>query len=160
MKLHANARTTPRSRLVMVRRVEEEGWTAEDVAESFSVSVRTVYRWVKRYREGGEAALVERTSRLLNESSEDAERGWKRESSRSGDGEELGDRSQLSRLGRTRRSVQLLRRHGVHRLKLLDPDEPVTRYEKDLPGELLHLDTKKLGRIKGIGHRITGDRQL
>ena len=53
----------------------------------------------------------------------------------------------------------MLRRHGLQCLKRLEPIEPVVRYEKEVPGELLHLDTKKLGRIKGIGHRITGNRQ-
>jgi transposase InsO family protein len=52
----------------------------------------------------------------------------------------------------------ILRRLGLNRLKALDPPVPVVRYERQRPGELLHIDTKKLGRIDGIGHRITGDR--
>ncbi|MFP5463119.1 MAG: IS481 family transposase, partial [Gammaproteobacteria bacterium] len=52
-----------------------------------------------------------------------------------------------------------LRRIGLARLKSLDPVEPVVRYEREAPGELLHIDTKRLGRIDGIGHRITGQRQ-
>jgi len=158
MKLHANARTTPHSRLVMVRRIEKESWTAEEVAESFGVSSRTVYRWLKRWREGGTAALVDRTSRPLTSPLKTPER--------------LEARIlEVRRRRKTARQIAaaldlahstvgaVLRRHGLHRLKLLDPVEPVVRYEKELPGELLHLDTKKLGRIKGIGHRITGNRQ-
>lgn len=157
MKLHANARTTPLGRLVMVRRVEEEKWAVEEVAEAFCISVRTVYRWLKRYRDGGAAALVDRTSRPLTCPRKTSERVEARI-------------LEIRRRRKTGRQIAatldvahstvgaVLRRHGLHRLKLLDPVEPIVRYEKELPGELLHLDTKKLGRIKGVGHRITGDR--
>lgn len=158
MKLHANARTTPHSRLVMVRRIEEEAWTASEVAEAFSVAVRTVYRWLKRYREGGVPALADRLSRPLSSPRKTPERVEARilefrRQRRTG-------RQIAARLGVAHSTVgAVLRRHGLHRLRLLDPVEPVVRYEKETPGELLHLDTKKLGKIKGLGHRITGDRQ-
>ena len=141
----------------MVRRIEED-WTAEEVAESFGVSVRTVYRWLKRWREGGVAALVDRTSRPLRSPTKTPERAEARI-------------LEVRRRRKTARQIAavldlahstvgvVLRRHGLQRLKLLDPVEPVVRYEKEMPGELLHLDTKKLGRIKGIGHRITGRKQ-
>jgi len=158
MKLHANARTTPHSRLVMVRRIENEGWSAEEVAESFGIAVRTVYRWLKRWREGGAAALADRPSRPLTSPTKTPKRVEARI---------LAARRQRKTAREIAATLELahstvgavLRRHGLQRLKLLDPIEPVVRYEKDLPGELLHLDTKKLGRIRGIGHRITGERQ-
>ncbi|MCK5944167.1 MAG: IS481 family transposase [Planctomycetes bacterium] len=158
MKLHANARTTPHSRLVMVRRLEKEGWTAEEVAESFGVSARTVYRWLRRWREGGIAALVDRASRPLTSPRKTSDRVEARI-------------LEVRRRRKTARQIAatldlahstvgaVLRRHGLQRLKLLDPVEPIVRYEKEEAGELLHLDTKKLGRIKGIGHRITGNKQ-
>lgn len=158
MKLHANARTTPRSRLVMVRRVEVEGWSAAEVADAFGVSVRTVFRWLKRYREGGEESLEDRTSRPRTMPSQTPERIEARILKLRH--RRLTGRQIAAKLGLAHSTVgSVLRRHGLPRLKLLDPVEPVVRYEKDRPGELLHLDTKKLGRINGIGHRITGNRR-
>jgi len=143
---------------VLIERVLKEGVCVAAAAEAFSISERTVYRWLKRYREGGEAALQDRSSRPMSSpkrTPEQLEARILKLRRKRHTGREIADE-----LSMARSTVGVvLRRHGVHRLRLLAPSEPVVRYEKQRPGELLHFDTKKLGRIKGIGHRITGQRQ-
>jgi transposase InsO family protein len=124
MNIHKNARTTPHSRLLMVRRVLEQKQPASRVAADFGVSERTVRKWLARWRAGGEPALNDRSSAPA----------------------------------RRRRLPSVLRRLGLGRLERLDPPVPVVRYQRQRPGELVHIDTKKLGKIAGVGHRITGRR--
>jgi transposase InsO family protein len=155
MNIHKNARLTPQGRLLMVLRIEEEGWTIADAAIAAGLSKRRAHEWLKRYRAGGEIALHDRSSTparyrepMPNPRDAEIER-LRRE-------RWTGDRI-ARRLGVPRSTVgAVLRRLGLGRLKALDPPAPVVRYQRERPGELLHLDTKKLGRIDGVGHRITG----
>jgi len=155
MNIHKNARLTPQGRLLMVRRIEEGGWKVANAAQAAGLSERRAYEWLKRYRAGGEIALYDRSStparyRDPAPSARDTQiERLRRE-------RWVGDRI-ARQLGIPRSTVgAVLRRLGLGRLKALDPPAPVLRYQRERPGELLHLDTKKLGRIDGVGHRITG----
>ncbi len=154
MNIHKNARLTPQGRLLMVWRIEE-GSKVADAAAAAGLSERRAYEWLKRYRAGGEIALHDRSSTPAR---------YREQPNRKRDGEiERLRRQRLTgariadQLGLSRSTVgAVLRRLGLGRLKALDPPAPVVRYEYARPGELVHLDTKKLGRIEGVGHRITG----
>jgi transposase InsO family protein len=158
MNVHKNARMTVHGRLLLVTRVREQGWRIADAALAAGVSERTAYTWLARHRTGVERALHDRSSaparcprRLPREVTAEIERlrrqRW------------TGPRIARA-LGRPVATVGLvLRRLGLGRLAALEPKLPVIRYQRSAAGELLHIDTKKLGRIDGIGHRITGDRR-
>ncbi|HYI39124.1 MAG TPA: IS481 family transposase, partial [Allosphingosinicella sp.] len=157
MNIHKNARLTPHSRAELVRRVLVERQPSMSVATDMGVSVKTVAKWVRRYRAEGEAGLVDRSSRphrLRRPTPPDTV----------GQIEALRRRripgNQIARtLGVSAATVsRVLRRLGISRIKDLEPAEPVRRYQRDHPGELIHIDIKKLGRFHQIGHRITGDR--
>ena len=156
MDIHKNARTTPHSRLLMVRRVLDENRPAAKVAADFGVSERTVRKWLARWRAGGEPALNDRSSaparqRRLPPEQVAAIAALRRQ--------RLTSPVIARRLGLPLSTVGcVLRRLGLGRLKNLDPPAQVVRYQRERPGELVHIDTKKLGRIAGIGHRITGRR--
>jgi transposase InsO family protein len=157
MNIHKNARTTPHSRLLMVRRVLDEQQPARRVAAEVGVSERTVHKWLARWRAGGEPALNDRSSaparsprRLPLAITSEIERLRRQRLT----GPQIADL-----LGLPRSTVGgILRRLGLARLAALEPRPPVVRYQRARPGELIHLDTKKLGKIAGIGHRITGRR--
>jgi transposase InsO family protein len=157
MNVHKNARMTVHGRLLLVARIRERGWRVEDAALAAGVSLRSAYKWLARWRAGGERALHDRSSaparcpsRLPAEVTAQIERLRRRR---------LTGPQIARRLRRPRSTVGLvLRRLGLGRLTALEPRPPVIRYQRASPGELLHIDTKKLGRIDGIGHRITGDR--
>jgi len=158
MNIHRNARTTPHSRAEMVRRVLVEHQTAKAVATAFAVSAPTVAKWVARYQAEGEAGLCDRSSRphrlhrptpLATAEQIVALRRQR-----------LPGKQIAAITGVSAATVsRVLRRQGLSRLRDLDPPEPVRRYEREHPGELIHIDIKKLGRFMSIGHRITGDRQ-
>jgi len=158
MKLHRNAKSTPASRLLLVRRVVFEGWSYVAAAQAFGVSVRTVAKWVGRFRHGGVAALEDASSRPGPPSHQTPPAAvslirWLRE--RHG----LPAWAIGRALGLPRSTVSAwLRRLGLNR-PAAAPPVPVQRYEWPRPGDLLHLDIKPLGRIGGIGHRIHGDRR-
>jgi transposase InsO family protein len=158
VRLHPNAKTTPYTRELLVERVLQCGWAAEDAAQAAGVSVRTVYRWCRRFREGGSAALADGSSRPLRVPHRTPRR-------RVQEIEKLRRRRktalQIARRLRMPRSTvaAVLKRLGLERLSMLAPKPVAVRYEKDRPGELIHLDTKKLGKIRGVGHRIHGDRR-
>ena len=155
MNVHKNARLTARGRALMIGRICSEGWRVGAAAEASGVSERTAYRWLARHRAGGEPALHDRSSaparcphRISAERVSEIERLRR---------QRLTGPQIAHRLGLARSTVgAILRRLGLGRLLALEPKVPVVRYQRDRPGELLHLDTKKLGRIDGIGHRITG----
>ena len=154
MNLHKNARTTPHSRLLMVRRVLEEKQPAIKVAADFGVSERTVRKWLARWRAGGEPALNDRSSAPARQRRRPPEQVAAIEALRR---QRLTSPVIARRLGLPLSTVGgILRRRGLGRLKRLDPPAPVVRYQRERPGELVHIDTKKLGKIAGIGHRITG----
>jgi transposase InsO family protein len=145
----------------LVERVLHDGWTAPDAAAAFHVSVRTGWKWVRRFREGGRVALQDRSSRPRRSPRQLAparERRNARLRGRRRSGPEIADALglPLSTVG------DVLRRLGLGRLPPLVPRPPIVRYERAAPGELLHIDAKKLGRIAVgvVGHRITGDRTV
>ena len=155
MNLHKNARLTPQGRRLMVRRIEEQDWKVGDAAAAAGLSVRRAYHWLGRYRAGGERMLCDRSSTPARyRAPVPTERIAEIERLRR---QRMTGPQIARRLAMPRSTVGLvLRRLGLGRLKSLDPKPPAVRYERQRPGELIHIDTKKLGRIDGIGHRITG----
>ena len=158
MNVHKNARMTVHGRLLLVRRVREAGWRVVDAAAAAGVSERAAYSWLARYREGGAAALHDRSSapagspsRLAAEAIATIER--LRRQRWSGPRIARALRRPVSTVG------TVLRRLGLGRLRTLEATPPAVRYERSSAGELLHIDSKKLGRIEGLGHRVTGDRR-
>lgn len=158
MNSHKNAKTTPLSRAEIVRRVREEGQSPAKVATAFGVSERTVRKWLRRFREEGVAGLENRSSRPHTLQSQFID-GWT-ELIVSLRHYRLTALEIANQLGFARSTVSaLLKRLGLNRLSRLTPPEPVRRYERRRPGDLIHIDIKKLARFKRIGHRITGDRR-
>jgi transposase-like protein len=158
MNMHKNARLTPQGRLLLVRRVIEQGWTVVSAASAAGLSERQAYRWLARYRSGGTAALADRSSapkhsrhQVANVRVAEIERRRRQRLSGPAIARELS--IPVSTVG------GILRRLGLGRLAALEPRPPVVRYQRERPGELVHIDTKKLGRIEAIGHRMTGDRR-
>ena len=158
MKIHANARTCPKSRRLLVRRIEDEGWTLMEAAEAAGISVRTAHKWRARWRAEGEAGLADRSSApkarptQLPESRVRAIEGLRRLRMTAAEiAEKLS--MALSTVSRW------LKRIGLGKLSRLEPPEPPNRYERKRAGELVHVDVKKLGRILQPGHRVTGDRR-
>ena len=158
MTLHPNAKTTPYTRRLIVDRVLRLGWAPADAAASAGVSVRTVWRWIARYRSEGEAGLLDRRS--VPRRSPRRTAAWRVRRIERLRRRRLTAWAIARRLGMARSTVSaVLRRLGLERLSRLAPKPPVRRYERERAGELVHLDTKKLGRIRGVGHRIHGDRR-
>jgi transposase InsO family protein len=155
LKLHANARTCPHSRRLAVDRVELQGWTITAAAEAAGVSVRTVSKWRRRFREQGEQGLLDRCSAPHAVPLRTSE-------------ERVAAIASLRRLRMTGAEIAetlamplstvsgILTRIGLGKLWRLEPLEPPNRYERKRPGELVHVDVKKLGRIGRPGHRVTG----
>jgi transposase InsO family protein len=157
MNSHKHARLTPKGRALLVSRVVHEGWTVADASLAVGVSKRTGYKWLARFKAEGEPGLLDRSSRPRR-----CPRGLSAEERYVLEGLRR-QRWPLWRIamqaGRGVATVsRCMKRLGLSRLKSLEPPVPVVRYERAAAGELLHIDTKKLGRIDGIGHRITGDR--
>jgi len=157
MNMHKNARLTPLGRERVVKQVLEQGFTPAQASAEAGVSVRTVYKWLARHRDEGCAGLVDRCSRPQRLRNALSDR----------------QRQAIERLRRERRPYREIaklvkapmgtvaryaRRKGLNRLEVLDPKPAPVRYEKDRPGELVHLDTKRLSRFWAPGHRVTGDR--
>lgn len=156
MKVHKNARTTPQTRALIVARIRQ-GQTASQVAEALGISRQTVQKWLGRERVEGVAGLDDRSTRprrspkrlAISRIERIAELRHQRLTA-----EEIADRLKLPRS-----TVSIhLSRLGIGRLPPLHPPPPVVRYERDRPGELVHMDTKKLGRFQRLGHRASGDR--
>ena len=157
--VHRNAQLTPRGRLILVKRIMVDGWPAAVAAESMGVSRETAYRWLRRYQFEGVAGLEDRSSRPRrspNQTPVEVEeqicelrraRRW-------------GPHRIAYALGMPRSTVErVLRRRGLSRLDAIDPPTRriVRRYERTAPGELVHVDVKKLGRIpEGGGWRSHG----
>jgi transposase InsO family protein len=157
MDIHKNARLTPHGRAWIVGQVAS-GQTPEVVAATVGVCPRTVRKWVERHRLEGPSGLQDRSSRphRLHRPTPDTivtqvetlrRQRWT--------GQQIATTVGVSPATVSR----ILRRLGLNKLKALEPAEPVRRYEREHPGELIHIDIKKLGRIDGVGHRITGDRR-
>jgi transposase InsO family protein len=157
MDVHKNAGLTPRGRAELVRRVLEEGQPRVRVAAAFGASLKTVNKWVARFRTEGPTGLEDRSSRphrLRNATApavcerivELRRRRWT--------GKQIAEATRVSPATVSR----VLRRAGLARLRDLEPAEPVRRYQREHPGELIHLDIKKLGRFDSPGHRVTRSR--
>jgi transposase InsO family protein len=157
MNLHRNARTTPVSRADMVRRVQSQGQSPKAVATAFGVDIKTVNKWVARFVAEGPAGLEDRSSRprRLREPTpaETVEQIIALRRQRF-TGQQIAAQAGVSPATVSR----ILRAAKLSRARDLEPAEPPVRYERDEPGELIHIDIKKLGRFERVGHRITGDR--
>jgi transposase InsO family protein/transposase len=154
MKLHANAALSLNKRRLLCRRVVEQEWTLTKAAEAAEVSVRCARKWVGRYRAEGEVGLLDRSSAPATVTNRTCER-------------RVAAIAALRRLRFTGPEIAetlimpvstvsgILQRIGMGRLGRLGL-EPAERYERDRPGELVHIDVKKLGRIARPGHRVLG----
>ena len=154
MKLHANAALSLNKRRLLCRRVVDERWTLTKAAEAAEVSVRCARKWVGRYRAEGEVGLLDRSSAPATVTNRTCER-------------RVAAIAALRRLRFTGPEIAetllmplstvsgILQRIGMGRLGRLGL-EPAERYERDRPGELVHIDVKKLGRIARPGHRVLG----
>jgi transposase InsO family protein len=157
MNIHENARTTPSSRALLVRRIREEGWTALQAAAAAGISRRTAYKWLRRFGQEGSAGLRDRSS-CAHQKPHALPEEWCQLVAY------LRSYRQPARLiarelGMARSTVSAtLARQGLGPQRALQPPRPPCRYERRQPGELLHLDTKKLGRFSRPGHRVTGRR--
>jgi transposase InsO family protein len=155
VKLHGNARLAPFQRELLCRRVDEEGWTVGEAADAAGCSERTAFRWLARWRIG--EPMTDRSSaphRVVNRTPQQI----------------VDQIEELRRLrwtstriaARLRMAVStvgaVLKRLGLHRLSRLEPPEPPNRYCRRHPGELIHIDIKKLGRFRRPGHRVTHQR--
>jgi transposase len=157
MDVHKNARLTPAGREIMVRRVVEGGQTPKALSAAVGVCPRTVQKWVERFRAEGVAGLQDRSSRPHRlRRATPRETVARIESLR----RQRWTGVQIARdTGVSKATVsRVLRRLGLNRLRALEPAEPIRRYQREHPGELIHIDIKKLGRFDRVGHRITGDR--
>jgi transposase InsO family protein len=155
MTLHRNARTCPSSRRLIAHRVIDEGWTLTAAAEAAGVSVPTARKWVRRYREAGESGLEDRSSaprRVANRTAPERIEAIRSLRALRFTGEEIAEL-----LAMAPSTVSLvLKREGLGRLPRPNAAGPERRYERARAGELVHVDVKKLGRIDGVGHRISG----
>src|SRR5215218_10375225 len=157
MKLHANAALSLNQRRRMVRRVVEQGWSLTKAAEAAEVSGRTCSKWVRRYLAEGDVGLLDRSSAPMSIPHRTSE-------------DRVEVIAALRRLRMTAAQIAfclgmalstvsaVLTRIGLGKLSRLAPPEPPNRYERRQAGELLHVDVKKLGRIRVAGHRVTGKR--
>jgi transposase InsO family protein len=156
MKLHANAPLGPKGRAIMVRRVLEEGIALTEAAEAAGVSARTAGKWMRRYRSEGDAGLLDRSSAprtVHNATPADRVEAIAALRRVRLTGPEIAETLEMA----NSTVSAVLKRIGLGKLSRLEPEEPVRRYEKSRPGELIHIDVKKLGRIVGgAGHRIVG----
>lgn len=159
MNHHQNARLTFHGRLLLVRRVLEEGLRPAEVAQAMGVSLRTVYKWLHRYREEGETGLMNRSSTPRHSPRAISDDVREHIIARRRQRQTFRHIAQALGVGHST-VARTLRRAGLNRLSALEPAKPDNRYEHEAPGELLHLDIKKLGRFERPGHRVTGDRRL
>jgi transposase InsO family protein len=157
MDSHKNARLTPKGREAMVRAVVDGGLTKAEAARRYNTTPKTVAKWVERFRRQGVDGLQDRSSRPLSSPSQTAQVTC--------DAVEVLRRQRYTgaqiaaEVGVSPATVsRILRRRGLNKLSALEPAEPARRYERQRPGEIIHIDIKKLGKFNQIGHRITGDR--
>ena len=158
MDIHKNARLTPLLREELAKKVLCQGLTLNSAAAEFKVSAKTAAKWTRRFRQQGRTGLLDRSSRPLH-------------SPRRCSCEQIAQVERLRRqrwtglrialsTGLSRATVsRILRSLRLSRIRDLEPAVPVVRYEHAAPGDLLHLDIKKIGRFHAVGCRITGHRR-
>jgi len=157
MKAHKNARTTQYSRQILVERIAQ-GLPAWQVAQDLGISRQTVHKWLRRARGEGLSGLEDRTTRPVHSPTRLSRSKLEHISAlrlQRLTAEQIAGRLRLPRSTVSRHLSAL----GLGKLPPLHPPPPVVRYEREHPGELLHIDTKKLGRFRRLGHRVTGNRQ-
>ena len=156
MDIHKNARLTPLGREHMVNMVLS-GQTPKAISKAVGVCLRTVKKWVERFDAEGLAGLQDRSSRPDHLRQPTPQVIIDRiEAPRP---QRLTGKAIAAETGVSDATVsRVLKRLGLNKLSALEPAEPVRRYERERPGELIHIDIKKLGKFEQIGHRITGDR--
>ncbi|WP_436536655.1 IS481 family transposase [Actinoplanes sp. HUAS TT8] len=156
---HANAALTPRARLRLARLIVDDGWSPARAAERYDVSWRTAAKWAARYRAEGEAGMTDRSSRPHRQPNL-TPAPTVRKIVHLRRKQRLGPVPIADQLGLAASTVHaVLRRRRLNRLSHLDrgTGEPIRRYEHDQPGDLLHVDVKKLGNVPdGGGHRFLG----
>lgn len=158
MDTHKNAPLTPKGREAMVRCVIEGGMSKTATARKFNITPKTVAKWVERFRTESVNGLRDRSSRPLSLPGQTAPatcaaiEALRRQRYT---GQHIANEVGVSAATVSR----ILRRLGLNRLSSLEPAEPIRRYEREHPGEIIHIDIKKLGRFEQVGHRITGDRK-
>jgi transposase InsO family protein len=159
MEVHANAPLSPIGRRRVVDRVIVEGWSVAAAAEAAGVTERTVYRWLARFRADGQAGLVDRRSvpgQIPHKTPADRVTAICRLRQSRLTAVEISEQLQMP----LSTVSAVLKREGLGKCSRLEPPEPVNRYERAAPGELIHIDIKKLGRIVGgPGKRFTGRRE-
>jgi transposase InsO family protein len=159
MNVHKNARLTPFGRERIVKQVLERVLTPATASAVAGVSLRTIYKWLSRFKKEGAVGLCDRRSRpkrlrcALSVKQRQRIEELRRER-RPYREIAKGVKAPLSTVARYVRTL------GLNRLEILDPKPPVQRYEHERPGELVHLDTKRLGRFRRPGHRVTGNRHV
>jgi len=155
MNLHSLARSCPASRALLVRRISDEGWHVNNAASAAGVSARTAYKWLARFRSDGVSGLRDRSSRPLRMprlTSPD----WQLQVVTMRREYRMTSPAIARQLRLPRSTVcRILARAGMSRLRDLDPPPVVRRYQKERPGELVHVDIKKLGRFARAGKRVT-----
>src|ERR1700722_16362651 len=158
MNSHKNAALTPKGREAMVRFVMEKGLSKAAAARQFNTTAKTVAKWVERFRAEGVEGLRDRSSRPLSLPSQTAPATCAAvEALRR---QRCTGKQIAMEVGVSPATVSVIRRRrDPNRRSALEPAEPVRRYEREHPGEIIHIDIKKLGRFEQIGHRITGDRK-
>ncbi len=155
MKLHSNAKITPKGRLLICQRLLENDWSLAKAAKAAGVSDRTAAKWVARYKAEGKEGLLDRSSaprHIPHKTPQDR----------------IEAVTCLRKIRMTAAEIAevltmalstvsaIIGRIGLGKLSRLEPKEPANRYERRNPGELLHIDVKKLGRIVRPGKRIAG----
>ena len=157
MDVHKNARLTPKGREAMVRAVVDNGLSYTQASRHFHTTPKTVAKWVRRFRAEGLAGLQDRSSRphSMPSRTEPA----KCEAIEALRRDRCTQDAIARAVGCSRSTVsRILKRLGLSLLSALEPKAARPRYERATPGEIIHIDIKKLGRFNKIGHRITGDR--
>jgi transposase len=158
MHSHPNARLTQKSRLRLVNQHLQDRRPLAELAAEAGISLRCAYKWLARYRSGGAASLADRRSvrrtqrRMLDPQQQQHAVELRHQ------------RLHLRHIARLLVApfstvARVLNRLGLGRLRNLEPKLPIQRYERDRPGDLIHIDVKKLARFRKVGHRITGNRQ-
>jgi transposase InsO family protein len=157
MDIHKNARLTPLGREWLVKMVQD-GQTPQAVSEAVGVCPRTVRKWVDRCNSEGLAGLQDRSSRPHRLYRPTPQPVVERIASLRR--QRLTGQAIAAEVGVSAATVsRVLKRLGLNKLSALEPAEPPRRYERERPGEMIHIDIKKLGKFDQIGHRITGDRK-